>query len=57
MATHSSILEYSGAWRVPWTEKPGRLQSMGLECIMHNSVLFMDFNSISFFKQKPLISY
>ena len=24
MATHSSIL----AWRIPWTEKPGRLQSM-----------------------------
>ena len=27
MATHSSIL----AWRVPWTEKPGRLQSTGLQ--------------------------
>ena len=26
MATHSSIL----AWRIPWTEDPGRLQSMGL---------------------------
>ena len=26
MATHSSIL----AWRIPWTEEPGRLQSMGL---------------------------
>ena len=25
MATHSSIL----AWKTPWTEKPGRLQSMG----------------------------
>ena len=25
MATHSSTL----AWRIPWTEKPGRLQSMG----------------------------
>ena len=25
LATHSSIL----AWRIPWTEKPGRLQSMG----------------------------
>ena len=25
MATHSSIV----AWRIPWTEKPGRLQSMG----------------------------
>ena len=26
-ATHSSIL----AWKIPWTEEPGRLQSMGLE--------------------------
>ena len=25
MATHSSVL----AWRIPWTEKPGRLQSIG----------------------------
>ena len=25
MATHSSIL----AWKTPWTEEPGRLQSMG----------------------------
>ena len=25
MATHSSIL----AWEIPWTEKPGRLQSIG----------------------------
>ena len=27
MTTHSSIL----AWRIPWTEKPGGLQSMGLQ--------------------------
>ena len=27
MATHSSIL----AWRIPWVEEPGRLQSMGLQ--------------------------
>ena len=26
MATHSRIL----AWRIPWTEEPGRLQSMGV---------------------------
>jgi len=25
MATHSSIL----AWKIPWTEEPGRLQTMG----------------------------
>ena len=27
MATHSSIL----AWKIPWTEEPGRLQSVGLQ--------------------------
>ena len=27
MATHSSIV----AWEIPWTEKPGGLQSMGLK--------------------------
>ena len=27
MVTHSSIL----AWKIPWTEKPGRLKSMGLK--------------------------
>ena len=29
MATHSSIL----AWRIPWTEEPGRLQSAGLQSL------------------------
>ena len=29
MATHSSIL----AWRIPWREEPGQLQSMGLQRI------------------------
>ena len=32
MATHSSIL----AWRIPWTEEPARLQSMGLQRVTHN---------------------
>ena len=32
MATHSSIL----AWRIPWTEEPGKLQSMGLQRVRHN---------------------
>ena len=31
-ATHSSIL----AWRIPWTEEQGRLQSMGLQRVGHN---------------------
>jgi len=32
MATHSSIL----AWRIPWTEEPGRLQSMGSQRTEHD---------------------
>ena len=32
METHSSIL----AWRIPWTEEPGRLQSMGLQRVGHD---------------------
>ena len=32
MATHSSIL----AWRIPWREEPGGLQSMGLQRVRHN---------------------
>ena len=31
MATHSSIL----AWEIPWTEKPGELQFMGLQRVRH----------------------
>ena len=32
MATHSSIL----AWKTPWTEGPGRLQSMGSQRVGHD---------------------
>ena len=32
MATHSSTI----AWKIPWTEEPGRLQSMGLQRVGHN---------------------
>ena len=31
MATHFSIL----AWKIPWTEEPGGLQSMGLQRVEH----------------------
>ena len=34
MATHSSTL----AWKIPWTEKPGRLQSMGSQRVWHDWV-------------------
>jgi len=32
MATHSSTL----AWKIPWTEKPSKLQSMGSQRVRHN---------------------
>ena len=32
MTTHSSII----AWRIPWTEEPGRLQSMGSQRVGHD---------------------
>ena len=32
MAPHSNVF----AWRIPWTEEPGRLQSMGLQRVGHD---------------------
>ena len=32
IATHASIL----AWRIPWTEEPGGLQSMGSQRVRHD---------------------
>ena len=32
MATHSCTL----AWKIPWTEEPGRLQSIQLQTVRHN---------------------
>ena len=32
MATHANII----AWRIPWTEEPGSLQSMGLQRVRHD---------------------
>ena len=32
MATHSSLL----VWRIPWTQEPGGVQSMGLQSVRHN---------------------
>ena len=41
MTTHSSIL----AWRIPWTERPGRLQSMGSQRVRQNRAT----NTFTFF--------
>ena len=38
MSTHSSIL----AWRIPWTEEPGGLQSMGLQRVGHKKKKELD---------------
>ena len=44
MATNSSIL----AWRIPWTEEPGELQSMGSQRVGHNWVT----NTLNFLSNK-----
>ena len=40
MATHSSIF----AWRIPGTEDPGRLQSIGLQRVGHDQATFTSFS-------------
>ena len=42
MVTHSSTL----AWRIPWTEKPGRLQSTGSQRVGHNWATSLDWTGL-----------
>ena len=42
MAIHSSTI----AWRIPWTEEPGRLQSMGSQRVRHDFTLTFTFSRI-----------
>ena len=42
MAPHSSVL----AWKIPWTEEPGRLQSMGSQRVGHDKRLHFHFTVI-----------
>ena len=56
MATYSSIL----AWRIPWTEEPGGLQSMGSQREGHNwaTNTFTHFHngcSLKFYEQNDII--
>ena len=37
MATHSSTL----AWKIPWTEKPGRLKSMGSQRVRYDCLPYL----------------
>ena len=43
MATHSSIL----AWRTPWTEEPGRPQSLGSQTVKHDWVTNTSLHSLN----------
>jgi len=43
MATHSSIL----AWRIPWTEEPGGLQSMGSQRVGHDWATSLSLSTVS----------
>ena len=47
MATHSSIL----AWKIPWKEEPGRLQSMGSQGVAKSWTWLSDFTSLSLTEQ------
>ena len=47
MATHSSTL----AWRTPWREEPGRLQSMGSQRVRHDWATSLHFTSAFFIVQ------
>jgi len=53
MATHSSIL----AWRIPWMEEPGRLQSMGLylHCVGFTFIINHFFTKILRFNRERVI--
>ena len=51
MATHSSIL----AWKIPWREEPGRLQSMGFQSQTHLSDFA--FTLVIFSKEESLIHW
>ena len=43
MATHSRTL----AWKIPWTEEPGRLRSMGSQRVRHDGATSLSFLSIA----------
>ena len=49
MATHSSIL----AWKLPWTEEPGRLQSMGSQRVRHDWATSLSLFSLNSTGRQP----
>ena len=50
MATHSSTL----AWKIPWTDEPGRLQSMGLQRVGHDLASSLSLSCIGEGNGNPL---
>ena len=48
MAPHSSTL----AWKIPWTEEPGRLQSMGLLRVRHDWATSLSLFSFMYWRRK-----
>ena len=55
MAIHSSTL----AWKIPWTEKPDRRQSMGLQRVRHDWAisLSLSLSNISYLRGKTLLKW
>ena len=49
MATHSSILAY----KIPWTEEPNRLQSMGSQRVRHDGATLLTYLLCLFLLYKP----
>ena len=52
MATHSSTL----AWRIPWTEETGRLQSMGSQRVRHDWVTSLSLSKKFYLAMSPVES-
>ena len=52
MATHLSIL----AWKIPWTEEPGELQSVGSQKVRHDLVSKNNEQQLSLISKGPLYS-
>ena len=48
MAAHSSTL----AWKIPWTEEPGRLQSMGLQRVGHDWAISLSLFTFMYWRRK-----
>ena len=48
MATHSSIL----AWKIPWTEEPGGLQSMGSRRVEHDRATKLSLSTFMHWRRK-----